>query len=199
MTELIYIGNRESYEIWSATHEVLIDSRFDVEVNFRKEMQNELFGTEDNIQNRHKLFIWLWERKPHVCEETGAFLGDGMQAIFMSHILTRGAHIEMWNDPRNINILTPDNHRKWEVGKREKMRIWDKNKETTARLKSDYSKLKNYNTFPIYEPVEIAQDMSETFNKISKIKFPIKNSDEDKTILCPHCNKHIFVKIIINK
>lgn len=162
MEDKVYISSREEYKKYHTSFQPLIDSRFDLEINLRKELQNELWGKDSaNILARRNFFIWVWENKQHICEESGVFLGYEMQAIFMSHILTRGAHIEMWNDPRNINILTPDNHRKWETGKREKMKIWEKNKSVIAQLKSDYSKLKTYKTF---------------------------TGTEERKIKCPHCN-----------
>ncbi|MCJ7447934.1 MAG: hypothetical protein MUO72_09585 [Bacteroidales bacterium] len=168
--EKIIILNRDSYNFWKENHEPLIYPGFDIEINLRKEIQDELFGSDSaNPNNRHKFFLWVWEHRNHVCEESGAFLGYTMQADFMSHILTRGAHIEMWNDPRNINLLTPDNHRKWETGKREKMRIWDKNKVIIAQLKSEYSKLKTYTNFPSPE------------------------NNDLKAVKCPHCGGTVFV------
>lgn len=138
----------EEYNIEVMEGEIpLIDPSFDLEINLRKKVQDSLFGEEDNMDNRNKFFLWVWEHKPHVCEETGTYLGFKMQAIFMSHILTRGAHIEMWNDPRNINILSPDSHRRWETGKRESMRIYKKNCETISILKAEYAKLKRYKVF----------------------------------------------------
>lgn len=161
MSERIKISSREEYEAQvKAGAEPLLDSAFDLDIELRVAIQDELFGSQDNDGNRHNFFIWLWQRKVHVCEETGAFLGHTMHAEYMSHILTRGAHVEMWNDPRNINVLAREAHRKWETGKREKMRIWDKNKEVIATLKAEYSKLKPYNVFP-------------------------KESNPPK--LCPHC------------
>jgi hypothetical protein len=129
--------------------EPLIDSGFDIDINLRVEIQKKMFGGNPELPEvRNKFFRWVWDRKVHVCEETKAFLGHDMKAEFMSHILSRGAHIEMAFDPRNINILSPDAHREWESGKREKMYIFAKNKDLVALLKADYAELKNYNTFP---------------------------------------------------
>jgi hypothetical protein len=155
MRDKIHIATREHYDEVRKLKgiEPLIDPDFDIEIHLRKQIQDDLWGSDQtNILHRRNFFLWIWEHKMHICEETGTFLGAQMSAEFMSHILTRGAHVEMWNDPRNINILTPDSHRKWETGKREKMKIWDKNKETIAQLKSDYAKYKTYQTFPTDQP-----------------------------------------------
>jgi len=161
MKDKIHIATRDHYDEVRKLKGIqpLIDSDFDIEIHLRKQIQDELWGSDQtNILHRRNFFLWVWEQKMHICEESGAFLGPDMSAEFMSHILTRGAHVEMWNDPRNINILTPDNHRKWETGKREKMKIWDKNKETIAQLKSDYSKYKTYQTFPKDTPAATPTD-----------------------------------------
>jgi hypothetical protein len=173
MEDLIKILTREDY-IKSQINgvEPLLDPAFDIEINLRKQLQNELFGEDGSDPfNRRAFFKWVWENRPHVCEETGAFLGYTMQAEFMSHILSRGAHIEMWHDPRNINLLVPDAHRKWETGKREKMKIWDKNKVIVARLKADYSQLKTYNAFP----AEKSKSATSFVDKLSKLAKDIDN------------------------
>lgn len=143
----------EYYSEVETGHEPLIDSAFDLDIHVRRQVQDSLFGSDcTDINNRHKFFLFVWDNKPHICEETGTYLGQTMRAEYMSHILSRGAHIEMWNDPRNINILSPESHRKWETGKKEKMRIWDKNKEIISRLKSEYANLKPYITISDREP-----------------------------------------------
>lgn len=151
--EKIKILTRSEYDhecslVTHIGHDVILNPVFEIEINLRKKIQDEIWGDDpEKVENRHRFFLWIWERKQHICEETGAYLGEKMQADFMSHILSRGAHIEMWNDPRNINILSPDSHRKWETGKKEKMKIWDKNKEIIRTLKIEYSRYKPYNTF----------------------------------------------------
>jgi hypothetical protein len=177
MTDRIKILTREDYDRYDKMPLVnpLLDPGFDIEINLRKHIQDELWGSDSaNVSSRHNFFLWVWERKPHVCEETGAFLGYSMQAEFMSHILSRGAHEEMCFDPRNINLLVPDMHRKWETGKREKMKICDKNKEVVTLLKADYSQLKTYQAFP---------------------KEIISETQILKLFICPHCGGIVKLNI----
>ena len=67
-------------------------------------------------------------------------------ATYCSHILTRGAHPEMANDPRNINILCFKHHLIWENGKREQMRIYPANMLRIEELKQDYKQANETNT-----------------------------------------------------
>lgn len=171
MRDKLHIATREHYDEVRKLKgiEPLIDPDFDIEIHLRKQIQDELWGDDQtNMLHRRNFFLWVWEHKMHICEETGTFLGAHMSAEFMSHILTRGAHVEMWNDPRNINILTPDSHRKWETGKREKMKIWNKNREIIAQLKSDYSKYKTYQT---YQTEQRAEQIDEPTLKKELIAF----------------------------
>lgn len=148
--EPVQISNKDEYFAAEAEgFSVLLDDRFNIDISLRKQLQDEIFGEDGSDPKcRERFFRWIWERKMHVCEETGAFIGHVYRAEFMSHILSRGAFIEMWNDPRNINLLSPAAHREWETGKKEKMRIWPKNKDLIAKLKAEYSGLKKYNKFP---------------------------------------------------
>lgn len=146
------ITERWEYDmVKSKGYEPLIDSRhFEIEINLRIEIQKELFGhcthgRADDIQKANERFYrWCWEHNPHICEETMRPLRE-YSAVYISHILTRGAYPEMAHDPRNINILCFDMHNKWENGKREEMRIYERNQETILKLKKEYEQA-NCNT-----------------------------------------------------
>jgi len=58
-------------------------------------------------------FREIWEERSHYSEVSGAFLGDEMQPIFMSHCLPKGSYRRYKFDKRNIVLLTPDEHRLW--------------------------------------------------------------------------------------
>ena len=81
----------------------------------------------------------MWENKPHYCEECMRPLAE-YSAVYVSHILTRGANPDMSHDPRNVNILCFRHHSEWENGAREQMRIFAKNQLTIEELKKDYGK-----------------------------------------------------------
>jgi len=132
----------------------LLDCKFfQMEINLRVEIQKEIFGHcifgRGNIPAANERFYrWVWDHKPHRCEETMRPL-HSYSAVFISHILTRGANPEMAHDPRNINILYFDSHNRWEnpgdgPGKnRETMRIYPGNMRMIELLKTEYQFLNN--------------------------------------------------------
>lgn len=119
-------------------HEPLLDERIVTMTNrLRREIQKRLFGT-DRTKANAKFYKWVWDHKPHRCEECMRPL-EKYSAVFVSHILTRGAFPEMAHDPRNVNILCFEHHNQWENGNRKAMRIYEKNQETIERLKKEYA------------------------------------------------------------
>lgn len=140
----VFINTREEYqEAVKRGFEPLLDMRFKMVVRLRVEIQTELFGRGriDTMRANEKFFRWVWNHKPHYCEETMRPLKT-YSAVYCSHILTRGAFPEMATDPRNINLLCPEMHNRWENGDRERMRIYWKNKKTIELLKEEYNELR---------------------------------------------------------
>lgn len=118
---------------------------FTTPIYLRVALQNELFGkyelSRDNIPiANQKFYRWVWENKPHNCEETGQSIYQ-YSSVHVSHILTREAHPEMSLDPRNINILIKTKHDQWETGKRVTMRIYWINQHVINILKKEYGSL----------------------------------------------------------
>lgn len=118
---------------------LLNDKLFYLPIDVRIEAQNIIFGKfEKGIQRANNAFyLHCWEWLPHICEETIRPLNK-YSSVHVSHILTKGAHPEMAHDPRNVNILTLECHNKWENGRREEMRIYDKNMRTIEKLLKEY-------------------------------------------------------------
>ena len=125
----------------------LLDIRnFRLEIGLRVEIQREIFGhcvfgRGDIPAANEQFFRWVWEHKPHQCEETMRPLAN-YSAVYCSHILTRGSHPEIAHDPRNINILSFESHNRWENGDRENMRIYQDNMRLIELMKSEYQSLK---------------------------------------------------------
>jgi len=122
---------------------LLPNKHFALDIRLREKIQKELFGRcvigRGNIpQANERFFRWVWDNKPHYCEECMKPL-RAYSAVYCSHILTRGAHPEMAHDPRNINILCFEHHNQWENGAREKMRIYPGNQRTIKELENDYN------------------------------------------------------------
>ncbi len=124
----------------------LLDIRnFRMDIRLRVAIQRELFGHcvfgRGNIpQANERFFRWVWDNKPHRCEETMKPL-PSYSAVYCSHILTRGAHPEIATDPRNINILCFEAHNRWENGDRKTMRIYPANVRLIELMKSEYQQL----------------------------------------------------------
>lgn len=135
----IWIDTREGYNYArSRGYEPLLGGKFRLDINLRVAIQQELFGKGHTPQENEKFYRWCWEHKPHRCEETMRPLPN-YSAVYISHILTRGAHPEAAHDPRNTNILCLEAHNHWENGPRTDMRICAGNLLTIAELKDDYA------------------------------------------------------------
>lgn len=147
MTQPVLITERWEYDYCvSRGFEPLIDTKFQLDIRLRVEIQRELFGhcvfgRGDIPVANQRFFRWMWEHKPHRCEETMRPLYN-YSAVYISHILTRGAHPEMAHDPRNINILCAEMHEKWENGNRREMRIYPGNMRIIEQMKKEYRELK---------------------------------------------------------
>jgi len=141
----IYLSTIEEYEYCNKRGYIpLLDAHFRLEISLRIEIQRELFGQcvfgrgEDIQKANERFYRWMWRNKAHQCEETMKPLNN-YSSIYISHILTRGAHPEMAHDPRNINILCQEMHNLWENGNRLSMRIYQKNIKTIELLTSEYN------------------------------------------------------------
>lgn len=146
--EPILLTERWEYDYCvSRGYEPLLDIRnFRLDIRLRVDIQRKLFGhcvfgRGDVPVANQRFFRWVWDHKPHRCEETMRPLNDYL-AVYCSHILARGAFPEMAHDPRNINILCFEMHEKWEHGQREKMRIYAGNIRMINLLVKEYQQLK---------------------------------------------------------
>ena len=145
-----HINTKEEYDycVERGIEPLLDTNNFQIEISLRVEIQKKLFGhceigRGDIPAANQRFFKWVWEHKPHYCEECLRPLNK-FAAIYCSHILTRGAHPEMAHDARNINILCPEDHCRWEhATTRKAMRIYSKNMLMIETLKKEYSQLKN--------------------------------------------------------
>lgn len=94
--EPILLTERYEYEYCVARgYEPLLDIRnFRLDIRLRVELQRELFGhcvlgRGDIPVANQRFFRWVWEHKPHRCEETLRPLHN-FSATYCSHILPRG-------------------------------------------------------------------------------------------------------------
>lgn len=143
---LLTIRDEYNYCIQRGFNPLLDLRNFRMDIRLRVEVQRELFGHctfgRGNIpQANERFYRWMWEHKAHQCEETLRPLA-AYSAVYISHILTRGAFPEIAHDPRNINILSFESHNRWENGDREQMRIYPANMRMIELMKSEYQQLK---------------------------------------------------------
>lgn len=134
----IEISTKEEYQhLISRGYEPLtgycapLRAYFDIDNVLRRELQKERFKTKESFYK----FCYAISNK--ICEECGLEL-NYYSAINVSHILTRQAHPVIALDPRNFNLLTFNNHRRWETGDRKNMKIYNKNQETMQMLQLEY-------------------------------------------------------------
>ena len=142
------ITDRDEYQycIQRGFQPLLDICNFRLEIGLRVEIQREIFGhcitgRGDIPAANERFFRWVWEYKPHQCEETMRPLAN-YSAVYCSHILTRGSHPEIAHDPRNINILSFESHNRWENGDRQNMRIYPGNMRLIELMKTEYQSLK---------------------------------------------------------
>lgn len=144
--EKIKINTQEEYEcVKSRGYDPLLPNKyFRLDVKLRERIQKKLFGHcvtgrgNDIMAANERFFKWIWDHKPHYCQECLRPLRQ-YSSVYISHILTRGAHPELAYDPRNINILCFDHHSMWENGARERMRIYPGNQRIIQELMNDYN------------------------------------------------------------
>lgn len=135
----VEISTREEYDVCrQAGIEPLLDARIRMAHALRVEVQREKFGRGNHEENNLKFYRWMWEHKPHICEECMRPLGE-YSASFISHIESRGNGPQMAYDPRNVNVLCFKHHNQWENGDRKRMRIWRRNTMTIEELRKEYN------------------------------------------------------------
>jgi len=88
---------------------------------------------EDDIE----FFKQIWEERPHYSGVSGAFLGDEFNVVFFSHILTKGAYPRFRHYPKNIVLMTFDEHQEWEFTDRKNPK-WNELRDEAEELINEY-------------------------------------------------------------
>ena len=109
-----------------------INAIFEIEHGLRRQLQDQKFKTLD------KFYRTAFKLSNKVCEETGIPI-ENYSAVNISHIISRGADIRMWNDLRNFNLLLFEKHQQWETGNRKAMKIYPENQIRMQKLKLEYN------------------------------------------------------------
>ena len=64
-------------------------------------------------QEDNSFFRGIWDERPHVSEVSGEPLGDKFKAVFMSHVLSKGAFPRFRHYKPNIVLMSFDEHDAW--------------------------------------------------------------------------------------
>ena len=64
-----------------------------------------------------ELFLSIWLKRVHICENCGKYLGDEPLTFYFSHIKGKGAYPELRLVEDNIELLCLTCHRAWELDK----------------------------------------------------------------------------------
>ena len=88
------------------------------------------------------MYAEIWNERDHVCEECGISLGEELQPIYFSHILSKKAYPELRHNKENINLLCPKHHHEWEFTDRQHMAIYGKNQHIIEKLRMELLKEK---------------------------------------------------------
>jgi hypothetical protein len=67
------------------------------------------------VKTQMAFFQEIWAERDHVSEVSGQWLGDDLDVRTMSHLLPKGAYRRYKFDPRNIVLLTADEHELWHL------------------------------------------------------------------------------------
>lgn len=118
--------------------------KFELSNSLRVEIQRRIFGQSfiskgsNIVEANQRFYRYMWETKPHICEECGKPL-EHYSSVFISHIISRGSKPEAAHDPRNINILCFKDHDRWEQETtRKSMKIYKINIKIIQLIKADY-------------------------------------------------------------
>lgn len=135
----IRIDTREEYDyLVGRGYEPLVDEWFEIDHNLRVELQREKFGKND-AEGNQKFYKFCLHHYAHYCRECGRPINNP-SAYNVSHIISRAADARMSHDPRNVYILCPECHNRYEhITTRRDMRIFDRAEERKEKLKHEYN------------------------------------------------------------
>lgn len=87
------------------------------------------------------MMLAIWAVRPHFCEVYKTYLGDDPKPIFFAHILRKSVYPELRLYDKNIAIMSPKAHNKYDNGDSEAYEFAEINQRKEI-LKQEYLKLK---------------------------------------------------------
>jgi hypothetical protein len=82
-------------------------------------------------------FEEIWTTRPHKSEVSGAPLGDEFNVCFFSHILSKGAYPRFRHNPKNILLMTFEEHQEFEFTDRKDPK-WNDVRDLAEELIIEY-------------------------------------------------------------
>lgn len=89
----------------------------------------------EQIKKDNEFYKEIWKEREHICEECGIHLGDVMNKVFMSHVITKGSEPRLRHIKENIFLLCFNHHSYYEFQDQKTMNIYNKAQETKAYLR----------------------------------------------------------------
>ena len=93
------------------------------------------------IKADNEFYALVWAVKVHYCEECGEYLGDKINKVHFSHILSKGSFPNLRHDIENCRLLCFNHHQQWEFGNRTTMKIYHEDSRKIYRLKRKSTEL----------------------------------------------------------
>lgn len=87
--------------------------------NFKHPKNNytKVYKYKRKTTGERELFLSIWLKRPHKCENCCTYLGEEPKTFYFSHIKSKGAYPELRLVEENIEILCLNCHQAWENNK----------------------------------------------------------------------------------
>lgn len=82
-----------------------------------KNFTTKLYKYKRKPTGEKELFLSIWLKRPHICENCTIYLGEEPKTFYFSHIKSKGAHPELRLDENNIELLCLECHQAWEFNR----------------------------------------------------------------------------------
>lgn len=93
------------------------------------------------IRKDNEFYSLVWAVKVHYCEECSEYLGDEINKVYFSHILSKGSFPNLRHDMDNVRLLCFGHHQQWEFGDRTTMKIYAEDSKKIYKLKRKSTEL----------------------------------------------------------
>ena len=109
---------------------------------FRPDPKPEKKKKGKKLTGEGAMFMQIFYDRPHVSFIDGKWLGDEPLVQFFAHVLPKSTYPKFRLNPKNIVLLTFEQHRWWDQGSRSVLRQlpeWEKMFRLEEELRYEYS------------------------------------------------------------